>query len=358
MAKIVPEYSLRQIDRFGRLFADNWRADAIVFDGYEDALELLLDWRAAHAYPLNKMRVGLGKAARKVDSKSVIVHRLKRFPSIVAKLSRFSTTRLSQMNDIGGCRAIVENIDVVHELVASIENYPWKHEIIDIDNYIMRPQKSGYRGIHLIYRFKSHGRHNGLRIEMQIRSHLQHVWATAVETVEAFTNEALKSGGGRKEWKRFFAMMGTIFALREACPVVRGTLVSYEAFYSELWQLAEDLDVLGRMHAFQHALKMTKSGSLVASPFFLIYSRTTVTPDRIWSSRTEVAGYTENQYQLALKEYARIEQAGKGDPLSNVVLVHADSLAAVRTAYPNYFADTEEFRRLLVKELYGPAVED
>ena len=44
----------------------------------------------------------------------------------------------------------------------------------------------------------------GLWIEIQLRTSLQHAWATVVETVDAFTNENLKFGAGSDDWKRFF----------------------------------------------------------------------------------------------------------------------------------------------------------
>jgi len=40
-------------------------------------------------------------------------------------------------------------------------------------------------------------------IEIQIRSKLQHIWATAVETVGFFTGQAIKSNEGEKEWNDF-----------------------------------------------------------------------------------------------------------------------------------------------------------
>ena len=48
----------------------------------------------------------------------------------------------------------------------------------------------------------------GLRIEIQIRSRLQHAWATAVETVDAFSGTSLKTTGGsgseKTDWGRFY----------------------------------------------------------------------------------------------------------------------------------------------------------
>jgi hypothetical protein len=40
--------------------------------------------------------------------------------------------------------------------------------------------------------------------EIQLRSRLQHAWATTVETVDTFTRQAIKTGGGKAEWRRFF----------------------------------------------------------------------------------------------------------------------------------------------------------
>ena len=59
----------------------------------------------------------------------------------------------------------------------------------------------------MIYRYSSDkGKkdYNGLLVEIQIRSKLQHLWATAVETVDFFTSQTIKSNQGQKEWVTFF----------------------------------------------------------------------------------------------------------------------------------------------------------
>ena len=55
-----------------------------------------------------------------------------------------------------------------------------------VDDYITTPKDSGYRGVHLIYRYYSDKNEtfNGLKIEVQIRTALQHAWATAVDENE------------------------------------------------------------------------------------------------------------------------------------------------------------------------------
>jgi ppGpp synthetase/RelA/SpoT-type nucleotidyltranferase len=80
-----------------------------------------------------------------------------------------------------------------------------KHKLVGQDDYIANPKFSGYRGIHLVYSYFSDRKEtfNGLKIEIQIRTQLQHAWATAVEIVGFFRRELLKSGEGDHVWKHF-----------------------------------------------------------------------------------------------------------------------------------------------------------
>src|ERR1700683_2019237 len=136
------------------------------------------------------------------------------------------------MQDIGGCRAIVASCQNVKDLAKSYADSDLKHELAQKDDYLDCPKDSGYRGIHLIYKYFSDKKadYNTLKIELQLRSQLQHAWATAVETVGAFIQQALKSSIGEQQWLRFFALMGTAIAVRENCAPVPNT----PSVYSEL----------------------------------------------------------------------------------------------------------------------------
>lgn len=96
-----------------------------------------------------------------------------------------------------------------------------------------------------IYRYYSdvNKAYNGLKIEMQLRTKLQHAWATAVETVGTFIRQALKSSQGEEEWLRFFAFMGTVIALREKQSLVPGTPQDRSKLVSELRKYASQLEV-------------------------------------------------------------------------------------------------------------------
>src|SRR4051812_46820847 len=79
--------------------------------------DLVNNWRAAHSFPLNTIQTNLRYRARKVDAnRMVVTQRLKRLASIRSKLERRPSMRLSQMQDIGGCRAVVSDVISVRRL--------------------------------------------------------------------------------------------------------------------------------------------------------------------------------------------------------------------------------------------------
>ena len=57
-------------------------------------------------------------------------------------------------------------------------------------------------------------------IELQIRTRLQHAWATAVETMGIFIDHSLKSSQGPQDWLDFFSLVGNAFAYIEGSPTL------------------------------------------------------------------------------------------------------------------------------------------
>jgi (p)ppGpp synthase/HD superfamily hydrolase len=188
---ISPQYSRRQVDTAGEIFA----SESPDFEELNEALGTINNWRSSHSRPLYTFRLGLRRHAEKVDDNALVAQRIKRLSSIYFKLSLSPNMKLSQMQDIGGCRAVVSSVHDVRQLVKRYKASDIKHKLLSEDDYIQHPKTSGYRSYHLIYKYFSDKKatHNGLRIEVQIRSQLQHAWATAVETVGTFVRQALKS---------------------------------------------------------------------------------------------------------------------------------------------------------------------
>jgi len=181
-----------------------------------DAMSVLSNWRLAHAYPLNRFYSTL-KIWLKNDSLAIIGQRLKRAPSIIEKLKRYNTMNLSQMQDIGGVRAVMSSIPKVRKLESIYRSPRFKHELVDSDDYINKPKNDGYRGLHLIFKYRSTSadKFNNLLIEVQLRTKEQHAWATAVETMDIYQGQSLKLGKGSRKWKRFFKYTSMAFSILE-----------------------------------------------------------------------------------------------------------------------------------------------
>ena len=126
------------------------------------------------------------------------------------------------MQDIGGVRAIVGSIEQVRELQAAYKSSRFKHQLVSEKDYIAEPKCDGYRSVHLVFRYvnKRAPDYNGLSVEMQIRTKLQHAWATAVETMGTFLGQALKARQGERQWLQFFEITGSAFAYLEHSPLV------------------------------------------------------------------------------------------------------------------------------------------
>ena len=130
----------------------------------------------------------LRKKATDIDTNAVVVQRHKRAPSIIGKLTRFPKMELSRMQDIGGCRAIVSSVRDVQRLNKHIQTSRTRNELHREYDYIAEPKESGYRGIHLTYKYNGEKtEYNGYFVEVQLRSKVQHAWATTVEIVDTFT---------------------------------------------------------------------------------------------------------------------------------------------------------------------------
>ncbi len=352
MAWAVPQSTIQEINAAGRILTGDVQADwpPEQWEHWLEAYVVLNHWRAAHSYPLNIFQNNIRKSARRLDDTALIAQRIKRLLSIRSKLQRFPKMKLSQMQDIGGCRAVLGTVTEVHQLTEYYEKESRiKHPGAAKDDYISYPKKSGYRGIHFIYRYFSDKGHtqvyNNLKIEMQIRSQFQHAWATAVETVGTFVGQALKSSVGDEEWQRFFALMSSAIALREHTPVVPGTPEHNEELRWEISRLADSLNVQARLQAYGNALRSVRQREEKAYYYLLQLD--------IKTSELTVTGFKLNEVAEAEGRYQEVEKAMQDNPATDAVLVSVDSLSSLERAYPNYFADTRMFVQLLEQELSG-----
>jgi putative GTP pyrophosphokinase len=108
--------------------------------------------------------------------------------SITDKLRRESI-RLSQMQDIAGCRVTVDDIHSQDEVVARLKDLFDESTVVDRRE---RPSH-GYRAVHVVVE------QSGKLIEVQVRTLLQHLWAELSEKLSDVVDKDIKYGGGTNE---------------------------------------------------------------------------------------------------------------------------------------------------------------
>lgn len=236
---------------------------------------------------------------------------------------------------------MVGTVNEVKKLVAAYKNSEIRHTLDDEDDYITNPKKSGYRSYHLIYRYQSDRNpvYNKLKIEIQIRTKLQHAWATAVETVGRFIGQALKSSQARdegKDWLRFFTLMGTAIAIREGCPPCPNTPHNSAELKKELQDFARKLNVESRLDAYSATINITKTARAKNARYFLLLLDTN-------TKQIEITGYRQDELKKASEEYTKIETSHPQKAGKDVVLVSGNSLKEIEQAFPNYYLDTVLF---------------
>jgi ppGpp synthetase/RelA/SpoT-type nucleotidyltranferase len=346
MAWAKPEYTRAEVNEAGEILISPTASLADI----DYALKVVNNWRSIHACPLQSMKMTLTGRAKKQDPTALIAQRTKRIQAITFKLANHRAENLqlkmTQMHDIGGCRAVLRSVSQVESLVKAYEDATAKNALRGGKfhrkyDYIKEPKMSGYRSVHLVYKYFSTstelGVYDDLKIEIQIRSTLQHAWATAVETVGFFTGQALKSNIGEASWKRFFALVSNEFARLEKRPLVPGTPANQSEAKLELNSYSSQIDLLEGLKTATRVVE-NKEGH-----YFLLeldlQARTV---------RTTV--FQKDQMVEAQEKYLAVEKTNK-DNDNQAVLVSVDSLAALPKAYPNYYLDITEFVKVLKKIL-------
>jgi hypothetical protein len=331
MAYAVRENSLGRIDKAGALLASS--AGTMPRD---DAIDIVNNWRSCHSYPLQAVRTVLGKRADQVSHKPLIAQRIKRLPSIIRKLREEPSMRLTQMQDIGGCRAVLNRVEEVEQLV---ELHEQDSKRIRKYDYIANPKLDGYRGVHLRVQYEGgqESKHNGQLIEIQVRTRAQHAWATALETCQTFTHQALrlKLQNAEQYWLRFFTLTSSAIAAIERKPIVPHTPSATEERRRAIRGIIEQHRIWEQFHAWNATLKTENQN---AAAYLLELNLHTL--------ELSIEGF-EKAGHAAERAYLDREKETESDPNYQIVLVSAGSLKNLKRAYPNYYLDTSNFKRMI-----------
>jgi hypothetical protein len=197
------ETDLRELDEYRRSFGDAY----------------------VHVVGLVRGRLRLEPTGRPAKSTSSIVDKLRR-----------ESIRLTQIQDIAGCRLVVGDLDDQDEAVQSLVGVFRDAIVVD------RRQKPshGYRAVHLIVSV------HGKPVEIQVRTALQHLWAGVSEKFSDVVDPAIKYGGGEESLVRLLAEESRLISGLESdrikIPLRAETVDATHALVMRLLRLVSSLD--------------------------------------------------------------------------------------------------------------------
>lgn len=180
-----------------------------------EAWGLMESWRSFHASPLSAVATSIRRYVIQedclVDNRVDVTQRLKKRPTIYNKLNRYPNMKLSQMQDIGGVRAVLPDLDCVARVSRRLrKNRP----IRDHYDYIAHPKESGYRALHHVVLS------GGRMIEVQLRTARQDAWANEVEEETRQSGTGYKFGRGQGAVQEYFRVMSDAFAVMDRGEVI------------------------------------------------------------------------------------------------------------------------------------------
>lgn len=337
LSQYVSNYTINQIKKAGKRLKEN-KNDI-------ESLKILGNWRESHFYPMQYVGQKLQKISMNIDSSAIVTQRLKRAPAIIEKLKRFPNMSLVNMQDIAGCRIIVKNIDHQYEIVNEIKN---AFKIKTEKDYVKNPKSDGYRSIHLICELPNElmSKFDKQTVEIQIRTKIQHFWATTLETIDIIEDTSMKTGKGEEKWMNFFKDVSDAFAKYEQGKD-KLFFGLFKNSYMKIKKQAQELDLRKKLSKLKNIAINKENVNESKDELFILeldYNKKT----SVYSIKID--GYKSKSYLFATNKYLLSEKNLNKN--RNIVFVRARNLSELKIAYPNYHANVESFLKLY-KEIIG-----
>ena len=349
-------FSKKEIDRAARKI----RLGEVSGEEKNSEIEKVQNFREFHLYPLMLLKNHLVRTSRSVDDSIIVARRLKRLSTIIDKLERPSldgssdnSIKLTRMQDIAGCRAIVKDLNDLKALQNRLIQSRSVHKIVSTKNYL-DPKPSGYGGVHLIY---SCYRDNetaedtpwkGSKVEVQLRTELHHAWATSLEIIDTMEKISLKTThAGHEEWREFFSIAEKLVASDEGAIVCDDKLLN--KLRVRFTQLEAQLDVRRKLSRYRIAIDFSsrkKQNAAKSDGTFLVTVHVPQNKGKKFPVR--VSHFKNEESSEALRQ---LNEADLEEGIIIAVLVSASDVSTLKKAYPNYFGSTQKFGKFVTKHI-------
>jgi Uncharacterized protein conserved in bacteria len=329
-----------KIDRAGAALAkDNFR-DVEDMVALEEAFD---EYRKSHLEPLSETTLELQAWLNEYGHDYYIAQRLKRKPQIIRKLNRLSV-RLTQLQDIGGCRIIVEKNELVDQLVQFLKDKIEKTDDLKLTRVTDYREKgrdvTGYRSVHLLLE------RNDKKLELQVRSRIQHYWAESIERTSVIYGHHLKEGEGDPVVISYFQKLSDAFFEIESgrTPSVRSRL-EIDVAKSDAESIIRAGNPTNAIDSHVNEdiiLTLTEKEKRSASPinnWIIVFD---------WNTGQfvswDIVGKTPDE---AIAAYVRYENQFPVEKNFEVVLIGSSRVATVRKTHSHYFG-IEDYDKILV----------
>lgn len=344
---------------------------------YSQAIETLQTWRGQFLRPTENAFSCLIRDANQEAVPAVASYRLKRQTSIVKKLCRkHSHHKLGELDDIGGCRLIVNNLTDLRRIVTAVQHDSQLGDkgLTKHKNYILTPEKSGYRSYHYLSRIANpEDPGKNYRVEIQIRTFLEHYWATALETFSEISGINLKDPeildhtsvappSKIKAYQTIFAYISQLFALQEGTGLISGIPTNEKDIKSYLQDSPVFRTIIDELSAAQGEVSAPPQASQTSSAklFLLEFSPDDqmINVQAFSNMGAALEAYDESENpNLSSKDAGKdTKQKGTGEDVqthhelelsTNTVLAYANGRDNLERAYPNYRLDQRHFLEAL-----------
>jgi ppGpp synthetase/RelA/SpoT-type nucleotidyltranferase len=324
------DYSKSKIDRSGLALSKNeYRSD----EEYIELEDIFDDYRKRHLEPLSETTMEIQSWLSGYDTTYYIAQRLKRKPQIIRKLQRLKV-RLSQLQDIGGSRIIVQHNHDIDKLIKYLNEQISTRKHLKITRTTDYREKgrddTGYRAVHLLIE------RDNLSLELQIRSRVQHYWSESIERTSVIYGHYLKEGDGDPIIIEYFKALSNAFyeieSGRKINPGEKLTLEQKRINSEELIRsskFGQSFDSFVNEGIVKTLVEKEKRVGKGLNNWIFVFD---------WNSGAFIQwDMISKNPSDAIAAYVRYEKQYPSDQGFEVVLVGSSEVATVRQTHSHYF---------------------